>query len=69
MIRSAMTFAAAGLLAGCTAATAPQTVARLGADPVLSGGSYDSGGGITVAIDLRERDGRISELTVTVPPN
>ncbi|WP_104018869.1 hypothetical protein [Roseovarius nitratireducens] len=58
MIRSAMTFAAAGLLAGCTAATAPQTVARLGADPVLSGGSYDSGGGITVAIDLRERDGR-----------
>ena len=44
-----------GLLAGCTAATAPQTVARLGADPVLSGGSYDSGGGITVAIDLREQ--------------
>ena len=60
MIRSAMTLAGAGLLAACTAAAPPQpqTVARLGADPVLSGGTYDSGGGITVAADLRERGGR-----------
>jgi len=57
MIRSAMTLATAGLLAACTAPP-PPTVARLGADPVVSGGSYDSGGGITVAVDLRERDGR-----------
>jgi len=59
MIRSAMTLATAGLLAACTAAPPPQpTVARLGADPVVSGGSYDSGGGLSVAVDLRERDGR-----------
>lgn len=59
MIRSAMMLAATGLLAACTTAAPPtQTVARLGTDPVLSGGTYDSGGGITVAADLRERDGR-----------
>ena len=61
MIRSAMTLATAGLLAACTTAsmtTQPQVVARLGPDPVLAGGTYDSGGGITVAVDLRERDGR-----------
>ncbi|HKL65809.1 MAG TPA: hypothetical protein VJ886_06845 [Roseovarius sp.] len=59
MIRSAMTLAMAGLLAACTAAAPPPpTVARLGAGPVVSGGTYDSGGGITVAVDLRERDGR-----------
>jgi hypothetical protein len=59
MIRSAMTLATAGLLAACTAAAPPQpTVARLGADPLVSGGSYSTGGGITVAADLRERDGR-----------
>ncbi|MFB9149707.1 hypothetical protein [Roseovarius ramblicola] len=61
MIRSAMTLATVGLLAACATAsmtTQPQAVARLGADPVLAGGSYDSGGGITVAVDLRERDGR-----------
>jgi hypothetical protein len=58
MIRSAMTIATAGLLAACTTAPQTQTVARLAADPVLSGGTYDTGGGITVAVDLRERGGR-----------
>lgn len=46
------------LLAGCENTITPQTVARLGPDPVLSGGTYSSGGGITVAADLREADGR-----------
>ncbi len=34
-------------------------LARLGADPVVSGGSYDSGGGLSVAVDLREQQGRV----------
>ena len=46
------------LLAGCTVA-GPQMVARLGATPVISGGSYDSGGGLTVAVDIREEQGRV----------
>lgn len=46
------------VLAGCTA-VGPQMVARLGSDPVLSGGSYDSGGGLTVAADIREAQGRV----------
>lgn len=46
------------VLAGCAATLTPQAFARLGSDPVLSGGSYDSGGGITVAVDLRENAGR-----------
>lgn len=45
-------------LAGCTAA-GPQMVARLGSDPVVSGGSYDTGGGLSVAVDLREHQGRV----------
>lgn len=44
-------------LAGCDT-LAPQAVARLGADPVVSGGTYSSGGGISVAVDLREQNGR-----------
>jgi len=59
MIRTAMTLAAAGLLGACTTMSAPaQTVARLGGAPVLSGGSYSTGGGLTVAIDVRERQGK-----------
>ncbi|MBQ0809634.1 hypothetical protein [Roseovarius sp.] len=46
------------VLAGCTA-FGPQMVARLGSDPVLSGGRYDSGGGLTVAADIREAQGRV----------
>ncbi|MBS4009756.1 MAG: hypothetical protein KGZ72_03265, partial [Roseovarius sp.] len=57
MIRSGMMLAALAL-AGCTVA-GPKMVARLGADPVLSGGSYSSGGGLTVAADIREQQGRV----------
>jgi len=32
--------------------------AKLGENPVLSGGSYTSGGGLTVALDIRAIDGR-----------
>jgi hypothetical protein len=58
MIRKAPTLAAGLFLAACSVATEPQTVARLGSDPVLAGGTYDSGGGITVAVDLQENQGR-----------
>ena len=57
MIRNGMMLAALAL-AGCTVA-GPQMVARLGADPVLSGGRYSSGGGLTVAADIREQQGRV----------
>ena len=58
MIRHAVFIALATALSGCAASTGPQVVAQLGADPVLTGGSYSSGGGLTVAADLRERQGR-----------
>lgn len=35
-------------------------VARLSTSPILAGGTYDSGGGITVAADVLERDGRVT---------
>lgn len=57
MFRHATFIALATALAGC-AATGPQTVARLGSNPVVTGGSYSSGGGLTVAADLRETQGR-----------
>ena len=47
---------AALMLAGC-ASVQDAGVARLGDAPALGGGSYDSGGGLTVAADLREQDG------------
>lgn len=43
-------------LASC-AAPVTETVARLSASPVVSGGTYTSGGGITVAADVREDNG------------
>ena len=46
------------VLAACSVAPEQQVVARLGAAPVLSGGSYSTGGGITVAVDVRERQGK-----------
>ncbi|MBE0452458.1 MAG: hypothetical protein IBX58_02125 [Roseovarius sp.] len=45
-------------LAGCGVAFGPVVLASLGPSPVVSGGYYTSGGGIDVAVDLRERDGR-----------
>ncbi len=58
MIRHATFAALATVLAGCAPATGPQVVAQLGSDPVLAGGTYSSGGGLTVAADLREYQDR-----------
>lgn len=58
MIRYAIFTALATSLGGCAVATAPQIVAQLGSDPVLSGGTYSTGGGLTVAADIREYEGR-----------
>lgn len=44
-------------LAAC-AAPRTETVARLSTAPTLSGGTYTSGGGITVAADIREENGQ-----------
>ncbi|SEK30349.1 hypothetical protein SAMN05443999_101173 [Roseovarius azorensis] len=46
-----------GLVLAACAGLEPQAVARLD-NPVLSGGSYDSGGGITVAAEVREHSGQ-----------
>ncbi|MDR9394289.1 hypothetical protein [Roseovarius sp. SYSU LYC5161] len=43
-------------LAGC-AGMPPTSDSRLGPAPALSGGNYTSGGGLSVATDLREVDG------------
>jgi hypothetical protein len=56
-MKQALSVAALLLAAGCDT-LAPQALAPLGPDPVLSGGTYSSGGGITVAVDLREANGR-----------
>jgi len=58
MMRAVSMLTAGALLAACSVAQGQQVVARLGADPVLSGGSYSTGGGITVAVDVREKDGK-----------
>ncbi|MBE0452457.1 MAG: hypothetical protein IBX58_02120 [Roseovarius sp.] len=47
------------LLLGACALTAPAPTALLGPDPVMARGVYNTGGGITVAVDLREHDGRV----------
>jgi len=44
-------------LAACTVAD-PTVVTRLGANPVVSGGTYSSGGGVSIAVDVRENDGK-----------
>jgi len=38
----------------------PAGKATLGANPVLGGGSFSSGGGLTVAAELRESAGRVA---------
>jgi len=58
MIRPATALVTGAFLTACSVATGPQTVARLGSDPLLFGGTYDSGGGITLAVDLQENQGR-----------
>jgi hypothetical protein len=46
-------------LAACTTVQ-PAGKATLGPNPVLGGGSFSSGGGLTVAADLRESAGRVA---------
>lgn len=45
------------LLTACTA-TMPTATAKLGPSPALGGGTYSSGGGITVAADVQDYEGR-----------
>lgn len=57
--RHALAPLAAGLTLGaCAAATTATLTAPLGPEPSLGGGSYSTGGGVTVAADVREHDGR-----------
>ena len=43
---------------GCSSYVGPETVAMLGDAPASSGGKYSTGGGISVAADMRERGGQ-----------
>ncbi len=46
------------ILGACgSSTTSGSGAARLGSNPALSGGSYDSGGGITIATELRQING------------
>ncbi|MEL7014314.1 MAG: hypothetical protein AAFO72_13690 [Pseudomonadota bacterium] len=45
------------VLLGCAPA-GQSAVARLGDNPIVTGGVYSSGGGLSVAVDLREEQGR-----------
>ena len=56
-IYKAISVACLSGLAACVSLE-PAGVARLGSDPALGGGTYTSGGGITVAADLRNQGGR-----------
>ena len=51
-----VTISFAALLTSC-GNLQPNAVTRLGSDPILSGGTYTSGGGITVAADIRNDNG------------
>ncbi|MEM8581876.1 MAG: hypothetical protein AAGF50_11835 [Pseudomonadota bacterium] len=51
-----LSFVCAAIVAGC-APTGQKAVARLSDTPVVSGGKYTSGGGISVAADVRESNG------------
>ena len=50
--------AAVAMLSACVAPTLGRYSAPLGSDPALGGGTYTSGGGVTVAADVREKDGK-----------
>ncbi|SLN51099.1 hypothetical protein ROG8370_02273 [Roseovarius gaetbuli] len=47
-----------GLLSACTSTNSVTTRALLLPDPVVFEGRYDSGGGIAVAADIREHEGK-----------
>ena len=55
---SALAPIAAAVLGACVAPTLGRYSAPLGPDPALGGGTYTSGGGVTVAADVREHDGK-----------
>lgn len=46
------------LVLGACASAGPVERHPLGPDPVISGGTYDSGGGVIVAVDVRESRGK-----------
>lgn len=54
----AISTACAALLMSCAPPSQPVDGVPLGDDPVLSGGSYTSGGGLTVAVTVTEAQGR-----------
>ncbi len=57
--RMAFTSALAGILLISHGSEAPaKSTVKLGPNPVLAGGEYSSGGGITVALELRSLSGR-----------
>lgn len=59
MTRLLLLLALAGLIGACgSIKLQPDSVARLGASPTLAGGTYTSGGGLTIAADLREMNGQ-----------
>ena len=45
-------------IAACTNYVGPQSLASLGETPALGGGSFSSGGGVTIAADIREKNGQ-----------
>ena len=57
LIRSSLLFLSAVILNACTA-TVPAGVTRLAGDVSLSGGKYTSGGGLTLATEVREQAGQ-----------
>ncbi|MFD1157257.1 hypothetical protein [Roseovarius aestuarii] len=52
-----MILASASTVASCTSYLDPIRTSQLGDDPVVDGGTYTSGGGLTIAADIRENDG------------
>lgn len=56
-MRSFFSLGSLVFLTACVS-SGPETVAKLSAKPALDGGSYSAGGGITVATDIREKDGK-----------
>lgn len=45
-------------VAACTSYVGSRSSAVLGTSPALGGGEFSSGGGVTIAADIREKDGR-----------
>ncbi|VAW05345.1 hypothetical protein MNBD_ALPHA07-2049, partial [hydrothermal vent metagenome] len=52
-----LAFGLIAVLGACSPSTTSSGAARLGQSPALSGGSYTSGGGITIATEIRQING------------